>query len=59
MATRIRRGKEVIIPEEWVGKLTTKKTKRQRLSNLIGKVARIVKNNKRGSYKDRKWAIID
>lgn len=26
MKTRMRRGKEVIIPEEWVGKVTTNKT---------------------------------
>lgn len=59
MVTRIRRGKVVVVPEQWVGILTTKKTKRRRLSKLTGKVARAIKNNIRGSYKDRKWEIID
>lgn len=55
MATRIRRGKEVEIPPQWVGKVTTPATIRQRPSKLTGKVKRQVKDVTRQTrYKDRK-----
>lgn len=50
MVTRIRRGKVVEVPPQWVGKITTKKTIRQRPSKLLGKVARMLKPNV--AYKD-------
>jgi hypothetical protein len=50
MATRIRRGKEVVIPPQWEGQITTKKTIRQRPSKLIGKLKRLQKPNV--AYKD-------
>jgi len=59
MVTRVRRGKVVIVPAQWVGKIPTKKTIRRRLSKLTGKLARVIKNSRRSDYKDRKWAIID
>ncbi len=34
---RVRRGKLVLIPEDWVGNITTKKTIRQRKSKLPSK----------------------
>lgn len=34
---RIRRGKLVLIPEDWIGNITTKKTIRQRKSKLPSK----------------------
>lgn len=50
--TRIRRGKEVVVPEEWVGQITTAETIRQRPSKLIGKVKRQMKPGV--AYKDAK-----
>jgi len=50
MATRIRRGKVVEIPPQWVGKFPTKKTMRERASKLTGKLARKLFKNTR--YKD-------
>jgi hypothetical protein len=50
MATRIRRGKEVEIPPEWVGNVTTPATIRQRPSKLIGKMKRQLKPGV--AYKD-------
>ena len=43
MVTRIRRGVEVVIPPEWVGKLTTPATIRQRPSKLPRKLRRRLK----------------
>lgn len=43
-AFRIRRGKLVAIPEQWVGKITTKSTIRKRPSKQIRKL-------RRGPYK--------
>ena len=50
MVTRIRRGKVVEVPPQWVGKITTKETIRQRPSKLLGKVKRMLKPNV--AYKD-------
>lgn len=41
---RLRRGKWVEIPKEWIGKFPTDKTKRQRLSHQPQKVRKIIKN---------------
>jgi hypothetical protein len=41
---RMRRGKLVEIPPAWLGRMTTRKTIRQRPSKLIGKVKRVVKD---------------
>jgi hypothetical protein len=49
--TRIR-PKEVVVPEEWVGQITTAETIRQRPSKLIGKVKRQMKPGV--AYKDAK-----
>lgn len=55
MATRIRRGKEVEIPPEWVGHQTSQKTIRQRPSKLTGKLKRLVKDTGGvNRYKDSK-----
>jgi hypothetical protein len=54
MATRVRRGKVVEIPEQWVGKFPTKKTMRERPSKKIGKLKRRIKGGMRGYYKDQK-----
>lgn len=52
---RKRRGKLVEIPAEWVGRVTSKKTIRQRPSKLIGKVKRVVKDvGETNRYKDKK-----
>ena len=48
---RMRRGKLVEIPAEWVGKIPTEKTIRQRPSKLIGKVKREVKRSTKGGLK--------
>lgn len=50
MVTRIRRGKIVVVPAQWVGKFPTKKTMRERPSKLTGKLAR--KLHKDTRYKD-------
>ena len=50
--TRVRRGKVVVVPEQWVGKITTEKTIRQRPSKLIGKVKRQLRPGV--AYKDAK-----
>ena len=42
---RIRRGKKVEVPPEWVGVIPTKRTKRHRASNYINKIKRGVKRN--------------
>jgi hypothetical protein len=42
---RIRRGKKVEVPKEWIGVITTKKTKRDRVSNYTNKLKRVVKRN--------------
>ncbi len=44
---RLRRGKWVEIPAEWVGKFPTDKTIRDRPSKLIGKLKRQVKPGKK------------
>lgn len=41
---RMRRGKLVEIPPDWVGRVNSKKTVRQRPSKLTGKVKRVVKD---------------
>jgi hypothetical protein len=54
---RMRRGKLVEIPAEWVGRQTTKKTIRQRLSKLAGPRKRAMKDHATGGvngYKDRR-----
>ncbi len=43
---RMRRGKLVLIPEEWVGKITTDRTKRQRPSHLIHKLRKGAKHGR-------------
>jgi hypothetical protein len=50
MATRIRRGKEVVIPPEWEGQLTTAQTIRKRPSKLHRKLRRHLKPGV--AYKD-------
>lgn len=50
--TRVRRGIEVVVPEQWVGQITTAETIRQRPSKLIGKVKRQMKPGV--AYKDSK-----
>lgn len=40
VAHRVRRGKLVAIPEEWVGRHTTKKTIRQRKNRAAAKKTR-------------------
>jgi len=50
MVTRIRRGKVVVVPPQWVGKFPTKKTMRDRPSQLTGKLARRLRKDTR--YKD-------
>lgn len=50
MATRIRRGVEVVIPPEWEGKITTAATIRQRPSKLNRKLRRRLKPGV--AYKD-------
>jgi len=42
-ATRIRRGVEVVIPPEWIGKVPTPATIRQRPSKMTGKARRRLK----------------
>lgn len=37
---RVRRGELVQIPDQWVGKIVTEQTKRNRPSKQIGKLAR-------------------
>lgn len=41
---RERRGKLVEIPEKWLGRITTDKTKRQRPSKVHRKLRRVIKN---------------
>jgi hypothetical protein len=41
---RMRRGKLVLIPDEWVGKITHQQTKRKRPSNALHKLRKRVKN---------------
>lgn len=56
VVTRVRRGKVVEVPPEWVGKITTAETIRQRPSKLIGKVKRAMKRKMSPgvAYKDAK-----
>jgi hypothetical protein len=54
---RLRRGKLVEIPDEWVGNFTTKKTIRQRPSKLIGKVKRAM--SPKAQYIDTKFTHIE
>lgn len=49
---RTRRGRLVEIPAEWVGKITSRETIRQRPSKLIGKVKRAV--SQKAMYRDAK-----
>lgn len=58
--TRIRRGKLVVIPEEWRFNVTTQKTIRQRPSKLHGKLKRTMKSRTGNTqYKDRKDEPLD
>lgn len=50
---RMRRGKLVEIPAEWVGELAYPQTIRERPSKLIGKTAREVKYADNRNRKDR------
>lgn len=50
---RIRRGKLVEIPAEWVGKFPTDKTKRQRPSRMTNKLRRRLKTINGLDYADR------
>ena len=56
---RLRRGKLVEIPAEWVGKVTTPQTIRSRASKQVGKVARAVKYKYNHHVKDRDIEIGD
>lgn len=57
-ATRIRRGKVVVIPPEWIDKVPTPATIRQRPSKMTGKLARRLKPNV--AYKDaRDMPLLD
>jgi len=54
---RMRRGKLVEIPAEWVGEVVYPRTLRERPSKLIGKVAREVKYADNHNRKDRSVEI--
>jgi hypothetical protein len=54
---RMRRGKLVEIPAEWVGEVVYPHTIRERPSKLIGKVAREVKYADNNNCKDRSMEI--
>jgi hypothetical protein len=54
---RMRRGKLVEIPAEWIGEVVYPQTVRERASKLTGKVAREVKYAENGNYKDRSIEI--
>lgn len=54
---RMRRGKLVEIPAEWVGQVVYPQTVRERASNRIGKVARELKYADNRNYKDRDMEI--
>jgi hypothetical protein len=57
---RMRRGKLVEIPLAWLGRMTTRKTIRQRPSKLIGKVKRVVKDiGGTNRYKDGRAMPLD
>jgi hypothetical protein len=57
---RMRRGKLVEIPPEWVGKTTSEKTIRQRPSKLTGKVKRVVKDvGGVNRFKDQREAPVE
>jgi hypothetical protein len=49
---RIRRGKKVLIPAQWVGRHTTKKTIRGRASKLIHKYRKGTRNHNRHSQEE-------
>ena len=54
---RMRRGKLVEIPAEWVGEVVYPQTLRERPSKMIGKVAREVKYADNHNRKDRSVEI--
>ena len=54
---RVRRGKLVKIPAEWVGEVAYPQTLRERSSKLIGKVARETKYADNHNRKDRSIEI--
>jgi hypothetical protein len=54
---RMRRGKLVKIPAEWVGEVVHAQTMRERRSKLIGKLAREVKYAINHNRKDRALEI--
>lgn len=54
---RMRRGKLVEIPAEWVGQVVYPRTARERASNRIGKVAREAKYAGNRNCKDRAMEI--
>lgn len=56
---RLRRGKLVEIPAEWVGKVATPQTIRSRASKQTGKVAREVKYDYNHNVKDREIEIAE
>ncbi|GIZ51081.1 hypothetical protein [Noviherbaspirillum aridicola] len=56
---RLRRGKLVEIPAEWVGEVTSRQSIRSRPSKQIGKVAREVKYDYNHNVKDREIEIAD
>lgn len=54
---RMRRGKLVEIPVEWVGQVVYSQTVRERASSRIGKLAREAKYAGNRNYKDRTMEI--
>lgn len=57
---RERRGKLVEIPAQWLGRVTSRETIRQRPSKLHGKLKRIVKDvGGVNRYKDRRAEPLD
>jgi hypothetical protein len=56
---RMRRGKLVEIPAEWVGEVAYPQAIRERPSKLIGKVARETKYADNRNRKDRSMQISD
>lgn len=56
---RMRRGKLVEIPTEWVGEVVYPQTIQERPSKLIGKLARKVKYKVNRNRKDRSAEISD
>lgn len=53
---RMRRNKLVPIPEEWLGKVASPQTIRQRPSKLVRKAAKDIKHKANKHYRERKEA---